>query len=48
MRHRIELAPVDPSHRYAHLLGLLEDILHLFRMRIVPDEHDLESTLTSP
>jgi hypothetical protein len=48
VRHRIELAAIHASHRHAHLLGLLEDILDLLSVRIVPHEHDFESSLPSP
>ena len=48
VRHGVELAAVDASHRHAHLLGLLENILDFFRVRIMTDEHDLEATLTGP
>jgi hypothetical protein len=48
VRHRIELASVDAADGDAHLLGLFEHVLDLLRVRIVPDEHDFEASLSSP
>jgi hypothetical protein len=47
VRHRVELAPVDAADGDAHLLGLREHVLDLFRVRIVPHEHDFEPPLPS-
>jgi hypothetical protein len=48
VRHGVKLAAIDAAQRHAHLLGLLEDILDLLGVRIVPHEHDFESSLPSP